>query len=174
MSAPFVGEIKMFAGNFPPKGFALCNGQLLPISQYAAVFSILGTSFGGNGTSTFGLPNLQGSIPIGVGTGPGLSTRVIGEQGGVNSVTLLANEIPSHNHTLACGAGSKGETTSPTNSVVGDDAAATTQAYADTANTTMSPLMLTPAAASQPHENRQPFLAVTFIVALQGVFPARN
>src|SRR3978361_216820 len=105
MSSPFVAEIKLFGGNFAPRGYALCNGQLLPISQNTALFSLLGTTYGGNGQSTFGLPDLQGSVPVGVGQGPGLSDRGLGEQSGVDAVTLLASELPAHNHQIAVHAG---------------------------------------------------------------------
>ena len=174
MSEPYVGEIRIFAGNFAPRGWAVCNGQLLAISQNTALFSILGTTYGGNGTSTFGLPNLQNAIPMGNGQGLGLTPRVLGETGGEPSVTLTSNQVGAHNHAFACGAGTKGNNTTVTNQSNADLVLGTNAYSTTTDNTAMSPAMLQPTPASQPHENRQPFLGLTFIIALQGVFPPRN
>lgn len=172
MSDPFVAEIRMFAGNFPPRGWALCNGQLLPISQNTALFSLLGTTYGGDGKSTFGLPNLQSRFPMHPGHGPGLSTRYLGESGGEAAVTVLASQIPAHSHGLKAalspttGAPSPDTMLSPVNG-----GAAIYKALSNPQP--MAPQTLSAAGASQPHNNRHPYLAVTFIIALQGVFPPR-
>jgi microcystin-dependent protein len=174
MSAPFVGEIRIFAGNFPPRNWAFCNGQLLAISQNTALFSLLGTTYGGNGTSNFALPNLQGCAPMHAGQGPGLTDRVLGELSGSPTVTLLTTEVPQHSHTYTAGSGSRGNVAAITGNV-NSDAAFQTNIYGPTADSTlMSPTMLTPLPASQPHENMQPYLALNFIIALAGIFPARN
>ena len=174
MSDQYVGEIRIFAGNFAPSGWALCNGQLLSISQNAALFSLLGTQFGGNGTSNFALPNLQNSVPMHAGNGAGLTPRVVGEVGGEASVTLLSNQVGLHNHVFNCSAGTKGVSATVTNQS-NADLSSGTNAYATASDgTVMSPQMLQPTAPSLPHENRQPFLGVTFIIALRGIFPPRN
>lgn len=171
MANPYVGEIRMFAGNFAPKGWAMCNGQLLAISANPALFSILGTQFGGNGTSTFGLPDFRGRVPIHQGQGAGLSSYTVGQQGGSEGVNLLLPQIPSHGHAVMAVGGNAG-TDQPSNGLL---AKAGSQIYSTaTANATMSPSMIAPAGGSQPHENRQPFLCVTFIIALSGRFPSRN
>ena len=175
MANPFVAEIRIFAGNFPPRGWAFCNGQIMSISQNTALFSLLGTTYGGNGTSNFALPNLQGMAPMHQGNGPGLTPRVLGETGGESSVTLLATQVPSHNHTYNCGSGSKGETNTLAGQVNCDEAAGTTSIYATTTDgSVMGPAAVQTLATSQPHENMQPYQCLTFIIALQGIFPARN
>ena len=175
MANPFLGEIKMFAGNFAPAGYALCNGQLLAISQNAALFSLIGTFYGGNGTSNFALPNFQGAVPLHWGDGPGLTPRVVGETGGENSVTLLSNEIPPHTHTYNCSSGSKGETNVVAGNVNTDEQTGSQAIYATAADATlMSPAMIQPTPSTIPHENQQPYLCVTFIIAMRGIFPARN
>jgi microcystin-dependent protein len=174
MSEPYVAEIRMFAGNYAPKGWALCNGQLMAISQNTALFSLLGTFYGGDGKSTFALPNLQGMAPMHVGQGPGLTGRFPGEVGGVPTVSLLATEVPGHSHTYTAGSGGRGNTaTTPGN--VNSDAAALTNIYGATSDgTPMNPGMIVPVPASQPHQNMQPFQVLNFIIALQGVFPPRG
>lgn len=174
MSSPFLGEIRIFAGNFAPVGWAFCNGQILPISQYTALFSLLGTTYGGNGTSNFALPNLQGLAPMHAGQGPGLTLRDLGEVGGTPTVTLLTAELPQHTHTYTAGSGSRGNVnTTPGN--VNSDAAFQTNIYGtSTDGTIMNPSMLTPMPASQPHENMQPYLVLNFIIAMSGIYPARN
>ena len=172
MSSPFVAEIKIFAGNFAPTGYAKCNGQLLPIAQNTALFSLVGTFYGGNGTSNFGLPDLQDRVPIHQGDGPGLSQRFMGEQGGAPTVTLIESEIPFHTHTLQA------------SSEIGEDRTASGEAIAQstggalyTANANlvqMAPQALPPAGGSLPHNNEMPYLTLTFIIAMQGVFPPRN
>src|SRR5437016_4586119 len=174
MSNPFLAEIRIFTGNFAPKGWALCDGQLMAISQNTALFSLLGTTYGGNGTSNFALPNLQGCVPIHAGQGPGLTDRVLGEVGGSPTVTLLTTDVPQHTHTYTAGSGSRGNVTAITGNV-NSDAAFQTNIYGPaTDGTLLSPNMLTPLPASQPHENMQPYLALNFIIALNGIFPARN
>jgi microcystin-dependent protein len=174
MSEQFLGEIRIFAGNFPPRGWAMCNGQLLSLSQNTALFSLLGTQYGGDGRSTFGLPNLQGMAPMHAGQGPGLTDRVQGEVGGSQAITLLSNEIPAHNHTFNAGSGGRGNVATVGGNV-NTDASALTNIYgASTDGTQMSPNMILPTPASQPHENMQPYQVLNFIIALVGIFPARG
>jgi len=173
---PFIGEIIMFGGTFAPKGWALCNGQLLSIAQNSALFSILGTTYGGNGQTTFALPDLRGRVPVHPGTGPGLSTYVAGEASGTENVTLIINEMPAHNHQLLANSGNGGSP-SPSNNfpaIVTDLGGEQLNAYSPTANGTMAPGAVTPTGGSQPHNNMQPFLCVNFIIATSGVFPSRN
>lgn len=174
MSDPFVAEIRMFAGNFAPKGWALCDGQLLPISQNTALFSLLGTFYGGDGKSTFALPDMEGSTPLGQGQGAGLSERFLGEVSGTDFITLLTSEIPVHNHFVQ-GNFNNGDvfTPSPTTALTNSDPG---NAYQTTvANIVqMSPQAITLTGSSLPHNNMQPFLVVTFIIAMQGVFPPRS
>jgi microcystin-dependent protein len=176
MSDQFVSEIRMFAGNFAPLGWALCNGQLMSISQNTALFSLLGTQFGGNGTSNFALPNLQGSVPMAFGNGAGLTPRVIGESGGAPTVTVLQTQMPQHSHTAM--ASTSGGTDSPGPAVVwGESKLGKTpmNVYAAPgANVTMNQNALSIAGGSQPHNNMPPYLCLTFIIALQGIFPARS
>lgn len=176
MANPYLAEIRIFAGNFAPKGWALCNGQILPISQNTALFSLLGTNYGGNGTSNFGLPNLQGMAPMHWGNGAGLTPRVIGETGGEVAVGLTSNQVGVHQHGWLCGAaGSKGENNTVTGEVNADTATGTFQAYATTSSgPAMSPGLIQPTQASGSHENRQPYQVLNFIIALQGVFPPRS
>lgn len=175
MADPFVAEIRIFTGNFAPVGWALCQGQLLPISQNTALFSLIGTFYGGNGISTFGLPNFQGMAPINHGQGPGLSQRVIGETSGSEFVTLLQTEIPSHNHQLQASTNGADQTTPAGNVWAGSNVGRTPPPlYSTTQNTTMSPNAIAPAGGSQPHNNMHPYLTLNFIIALQGIFPARS
>jgi microcystin-dependent protein len=172
MSDPFVAEIRMFAGNFAPTGWALCNGQLLPISQNTALFSLLGTTYGGDGKSTFALPNLQDSAPMQPGQGAGLSLYDLGQQGGTPNVTLLVSELPLHNH-IANAKTSLGNSQTPADQTwAGSNNA---KQYVNTApNLPMSPLALSPTGGNLPHNNMAPYLVVTFIIAMQGVFPPRS
>ncbi len=174
MSSPFLAEIRIFAGNFAPRGWALCNGQIMAISQNTALFSLLGTTYGGDGKSNFALPNLQGCAPISAGQGNGLTDRSLGEVGGSQTVTLLPTEVPQHTHTYTAGSGSRGNVTAVTGNVNSDAAFQTNIYGAATDGTLMSPNMLTPLPNSQPHENMQPYLVLNFIIALSGIFPARN
>ncbi len=170
---PFVAEIRIFAGNFAPKGWALCNGQLMAISQNTALFSLLGTTYGGDGISNFALPNLQGSAPMQAGQGPGLSLRDLGETGGEQTVTLLQTEMPAHSHTAqafngAGGAGPGGNAWAKANQRGISE-------YTPAANTVqMNPFGTSIAGGNLPHNNMPPYLGLTFIIALQGVFPARS
>lgn len=172
MSNPYVGEIRMFGGSFAPVGWALCQGQLLPISENEVLFQLIGTTYGGDGESTFALPNLQSRVPVHMGTGPGLSTYTIGEAAGVESVTLTTGQIPQHNHAFLASLGAAAST-DPTNQVI----AQSSQIHLfteDAAPRQMNPSTLQPQGNSQPHENMQPYLAINFIIALFGVFPSQN
>ena len=171
MSDPFVAEIRMFGGNFAPTGWALCNGQLMPISQNTALFSLLGTTYGGDGKSTFGLPNLQGSVPIAQGQGNGLTDRVLGEQSGTENVTLLQSEIPQHTHAINAYSDDPADVNQPSPAVILGGTAGLSLYSATANNTTMNPQALSVYGSSLPHNNMQPFLTVTFMIALQGVFP---
>jgi microcystin-dependent protein len=164
MSSPYLAEIRIFSFNFAPKGWAQCNGQLMPINQNAALFSLLGTTYGGNGTSTFALPNLQGCLPLHTGNG-----FVLGQTGGEASHTLLFSELPSHTH-LATASSTPANLGNPT----GNLWATGNAAYNPAANTVMSSAAIASNGSGQPHENRSPFLAVNFCIALQGIFPSQN
>ena len=177
---PFLGEIKMVGFNFAPRGWATCDGQLLPIAQNSALFSLLGVQFGGNGTVTFALPDLRGRVPIHQGQGPGLSNRVIGEMGGEENHTLITNEMPAHAHVVSVSQGCSGEDAesgNPIGHVPATPAAGSTpvNAYAAVATGAMAPSTGTaaPAGGSAPHNTMQPFLTVLFIIALEGIFPSR-
>jgi microcystin-dependent protein len=173
MSDPFVAEIRIFAGNFAPKGWAFCDGQLLPISQNTALFSLLGTTYGGDGKSTFALPNMQGSAPMHPGQGPGLSLHNLGEQGGSETTTLLTSEMPAHNHiavpraTLGTAQLPAGQTWAGNTDTLSYVPAATVP------DTTMNPGALSINGSSFPHNNLAPYLVLNFLIALQGVFPSR-
>ncbi len=175
MSSPFVAEIRMFAGNFAPRGWALCAGQLMAISQNTALFSLLGTTYGGDGRSTFGLPDLQGRAPMFWGQGPGLSLRSIGETGGSETVSLLQSEIPAHSHTFSA-APAPAERPTAENGVSVLARSVNGNLYRSTVDSLvmMNPNAISPAGGDQPHNNMQPYLCVTFIIALQGVFPPRT
>lgn len=160
MSEPYIAQISLFGGNFAPRGWAFCDGQILSIAQNTALFSLVGTTYGGNGQTTFALPDLRGRVPMHPGQGPGLSNRDLGETGGRETVTLVLNEIPAHTHPIALGQGTGGVT-------VGHLGANTSGSAPGSASTGV-------AGGSQPHENLPPFLCLNFIIALQGVFPSRN
>ncbi|MEA2621354.1 MAG: hypothetical protein QOH61_264 [Chloroflexota bacterium] len=172
---PFVAEIRIFSGNFAPKGWATCDGQLLPLSQNTALFSLLGTYYGGDGKTTFALPDIAGSAVLNQGQGPALSDRFLGETGGTDTVTLLTSEAPIHPHTMnASGFGADLKVPGPDRVLA---KALGANAYQD--NSTQNLQMLDPMAVSivggdLPHNNMQPFLALTFIIALQGIFPPRS
>ncbi|MEA2568909.1 MAG: hypothetical protein QOI24_910 [Acidobacteriota bacterium] len=173
MSSPFVAEIRMFAGNFAPTGWASCDGQLLPISQNTALFSLLGTFYGGDGKSTFALPDLAGNSPMGQGQGPGLSDRFLGEQSGEPFVTLLQTEIPIHNHLLNAYKGDPADVAAPGPSIIFGKPAGLTP-FQPSTNTQMNFNATAIAGGSLPHNNLQPYLCLFFIIALQGVFPPRG
>jgi microcystin-dependent protein len=172
-----LAEIKFMGCNFAPRGFALCNGQLLSISQNTALFSLLGTQYGGDGRVTFGLPNFQGASPMSQGTGPGLTPRVNGETGGSPTVTLLTTEMPQHNH-LAAGFIGEGGQTSPTGNTSGvpsfERGLTWYSAFDNTKKVNMNALALGLTGNNQAHNNLMPYLVVTMVIATQGVFPARN
>ncbi len=170
MADPFVAEIRIFPFNFAPKGWAFCDGQLLPISQNTALFSLLGTFYGGDGKSTFALPDLQGNAPMHPGQGQGLSQRFLGEQSGVESVTLLLSEIPIHTH-AANGSDEDDDSTLPQDHAYGKLSVEYTDSNANLGNLAIESLSLT--GGGLPHNNMQPYLTLNFCIALQGVFPPR-
>lgn len=174
MAQPFIGEIKVFAGNFAPVGWAMCNGQLISIAENAALFNLLGTTYGGDGTQTFALPNLQGRALVHQGQGPGLSNYVQGQTGGAESVAVAPQQSPSHNHSLV--GNTAGATASNPGPTVAMAAMPTGEPiYGSGASpVSLSPQAVTPAGGGQPHENRQPFLAISYLIALEGIFPSQN
>jgi microcystin-dependent protein len=165
---PFVGEIRIFAGNFAPRGWALCNGQLLSIAQHTALFSLLGTTYGGDGRVAFALPDLQGRAPMHWGEGPGLTSRTLGEADGSESVTLSQTQLPAHTHAVGAVAAA-GDAKSPAGAVLAD-----APVYASHPSTMLAPQTVAPAGASQAHNNMMPSLALQFIIALEGIFPPRG
>jgi len=172
MSNPYLGEIRLVGFNFGPRGWAICAGQLLPISQNDALFALIGTTYGGDGQNTFQLPDLRGRLPINQGQGPGLSNYVLGQRAGTESVTLISQQIPQHSHVVnAASTGTR--SSNPSANLLGSGEA---DIYThDNANgVLMSPSTIAPSGGSQPHENMQPYLCVNFIIALEGVFPSRN
>ena len=169
MSEPFMGEIRMFGFNFAPRSWAMCSGQILPIAQNTALFSLLGTTYGGNGTTTFALPDLRSRVPVHFGQGPGLSNVVLGERAGSEVVTLTIDQLATHTHGIAASNGTA-TASRPANNFL-----AAGGAYANaTDGTTMNPGMVQNTGGSQPHENRQPYLGLNFCIALDGIFPSRN
>ncbi|MCB2154816.1 tail fiber protein [bacterium] len=170
MTEPFIAEIRIFAGNFAPRSWAFCDGQLLPISQNTALFSLVGTTYGGDGRTTVGLPDLQGRAPMHPGRGPGLTERRLGEKTGVETVTLSDAQMPSHNHSLV-GTRELGEDLNP----AGNYFARGTAMYEATGTTVdMNAQSLPSNGGSQAHNNLQPYLAINFIIALQGLYPSRG
>lgn len=170
MSQPFLGEIRMFASNFAPRGWAFCSGQLLPIAQNTALFSLLGTTYGGDGRVTFALPDLRGRMPMHAGQGQGLSPRTLGEMSGEPTHTLSLSEMPSHSHPLNGTAAGTIGTPGATVALAGG-----VKAYRSPAsNPVVMAAGLSPTGGGQAHENRQPYLGVSFIIAMQGIFPSRN
>jgi microcystin-dependent protein len=173
---PYLGSIVMFAGNFAPQGWAFCAGQLLSISQNTALFSILGTTFGGDGIQTFALPDLRGRGPVGTGQGPGLSNINLGDTGGTETVTLSVANMPAHNHLVNCD-NTGNSSTAPSGLIPGlaNDRTTSLALYsANPANATMNPSTVGMAGNGQPFNVRDPYLGINYIIALQGVFPSRN
>jgi len=181
MSQPFVGEIRMFGGSFAPRSWAFCNGQVLPITQNQALFALIGTIYGGNGTSTFSLPDLRGRLPIGQGTGSGLTPRVAGELGGVEDVTLLTATMPAHTHRLEASSVTATTNAIASNVLPGIVTPAPGHFYVTNDGSTPAPTFgalaqqsVTSTGGGTPHSNLMPALCVSFIIALSGVFPSRN
>ncbi len=168
MSTPYLGEVKIFAGNFAPTGFALCDGSLMSIAQNPALFSVIGTFYGGDGVSTFALPDLRSRVPVGMGQGAGLSPYTVGEVVGTESVTLTQGQMPEHSHPLAA-SNQPRTSSSPTNGYPSGGGY-----YGATANSQLNPAAAGVAGGNQPHPNLQPSLAITYIIALTGVFPSRS
>ena len=175
MGNPFIGEIRMFGGSFAPAGWMFCQGQLLPISENDALFTLIGTTYGGDGQETFALPDLQGRLPMHAGQGPGLSQNYqLGEKGGVESVTLTTNQIPTHSHPLL-GSTQNATAQAPKDNVTGKSGTNIYQANPTAGDfQNMAAQAITPVGGSQPHDNLQPFLCVSFIISLFGVFPTQN
>jgi microcystin-dependent protein len=171
MSDPFVAEIRMMGFNFAPRGWATCDGQILAISQNTALFSLLGTNYGGNGTNTFGLPNLQAKAPIQQGQGPGLSLYNLGQIAGSSSISLLQSEIPNHSHTFGA-INAIGDSNNPGGAVPARVIGETP--YASAAPNTALATTIVPSGGNQPHNNMMPYLVVNFCIALQGIFPPRQ
>lgn len=169
MSAPYISEIRIFSFGFPPRGWALCNGQLLSIASNQALFSLLGTTYGGDGRTTFALPNLQGNVPLHMGNSSG-GNFVQGQTGGEVSVTLTTNQLPQHTHPV--NANSTSDAPTPSKSTVPGGGGIST--YASTPNTNMNPGIVGSAGSGQPHSNMQPYLALNFCISLQGIFPSRS
>jgi len=169
MSDPYIGEIKVIAFNFPPKGWAFCNGQLLPINQNQALFSILGTMYGGNGQTNFALPNLQGRVPVHQGNYQG--NYNVGQSGGENAHTLTINEMPAHLHPPVAQTTASNPGLSPLNAIWANSPR---DGFAPTPNTPMNPRAVSNTGGSQPHENTPPYLVLNYVIALVGVFPSRN
>jgi microcystin-dependent protein len=174
MAQPFVGEIRMFAGNFPPVGWMFCDGQSMPISENDTLFVVIGTTYGGDGQETFNLPNLQSRIPIHQGTGSSGTTYVIGEAAGVEQVTLTVNQIPAHSHPMLVST-DPGTGTNPAGAVAGAlSPVSVYKANVTPPNVPMNAQSVTPVGGSQPHENMQPFLCINYIISLFGLFPSPN
>jgi len=171
---PFLAEIRIFPFNFAPKGWAFCDGQTLPISQNTALFSLLGTTYGGDGKSNFALPNMQGNAPMFNGQGPGLSLHDLGETGGSDTVTLLESEIPSHSHALMASAHAANIDAPNPNLALGRSTPQQMYQIPPAATTPLSDQTIAPAGGDQPHNNLMPYLTLNFCIALQGVFPPRS
>ncbi|HXC54206.1 MAG TPA: tail fiber protein [Rhizomicrobium sp.] len=174
MSEPYVAQVMLFAFNFAPRSYAFANGATIAISQNEALFSIIGTTYGGNGQTTFQLPNIQEKGVMNIGQGPGLSNYVLGEVTGVDNVTLLQNQIPVHNHTLSASAGSQSELLPTQNGWYGSVALPGKLFSTNSPDTNMNAQAISMAGGSQPHMNQQPYLAMNYCIALYGIFPSRN
>lgn len=180
MSTPFIGEIRMFGGNFAPRDWAFCNGQLLSIAEYDPLFALIGTTYGGDGQVTFAVPDLRGRIPLGQGSGPGLTPRVLGEAAGVETVTLMESQMPSHSHSANV-VSVTGNLPGPAINALPAALASPGVFYAVPSNVApqphtvaMNPASVNPTGGHQPHDNIMPSLCVSFIISLAGVFPSRN
>jgi microcystin-dependent protein len=171
---PFVAEIRIFPFNFAPKGWAFCDGQILPLSQNTALFSLLGTTYGGDGKSNFALPNMQGNAPMHPGQGPGLSLHDLGETGGSETVTLLESEMPAHSHGMMAASASATKSIPTGNSFARVSGATPYQPPAGAALAPMADTGVAPAGGDQPHNNLEPYLTLNFCIALQGVYPPRT
>lgn len=171
MSEPFIGEIRLFAGNFAPRDWAFCAGQLMPIAENEALFTLIGTTYGGDGQQTFALPDLRGRVPMHQHQGPGLSPRFIGEQGGSETVTLQATQMPLHTHALRASTAAA-SLSSPSGAVLAATSVASYDAGA--ATTPMAAVAVAPVGNTQPHENMAPTVAINYIIALFGIFPSQN
>ncbi len=172
---PFVAEIRIFPFNFAPKGWAFCDGQLLPLSQNTALFSLLGTTYGGDGRSNFALPDMQGNAPMHPGQGPGLSLHDLGETGGSETVTLLISEIPAHNHSVRAYTGDAADSRDPTSvQTLGTPSPGNLYNPTTTGLSPMAPQAFSPTGGDQPHNNLMPYLTLNFCIALQGVYPPRT
>ena len=179
MAEPFIGQIIMFGGNFQIRGYAFCNGQILSIAQNTALFSLLGTTYGGNGQTTFALPDLRGRVPIQFGQGPGLSNYTLGQQAGTETVTLTSNQMPQHNHLVNANEGNGSQQAPgagfPAAGIVPSSGNAAVSNYRNSSDgTTLAPTAISIAGGSQPHNNIQPYLVINFLIALEGIFPSRN
>lgn len=179
MDSPFIGSIVLFAGNFAPRGWAFCQGQLLSISQNTALFSILGTTYGGNGQTTFGLPDLRSRVPVGTGQGAGLSSWQAGQMTGTESVSLLSTQMPAHNHNVQVSSGQADSASANSNYLAvangnfsGDPV--TVNTYNGTPNATLGGNSISLTGGGQPHENIQPSLGMNYIIAVEGIYPSRN
>lgn len=173
VSQSYVGQIKMFAGNFPPAGWAFCDGQLLPISENETLFTIIGTTYGGDGQTTFALPDLRSRVPMGAGNGAGLTPRVLGEMSGTEANTMTINQMPSHNHLVAA-VTADGNQNSPTANLPANTKVLDKEYSNTPSNTTMKSTMLNPTGGNQPIGNVQPYVTLSFIISLYGVFPTPN
>jgi microcystin-dependent protein len=173
MAEPYIGEIRMFGGTYAPQGWSFCNGSLISISDNPTLYNLIGTTYGGDGINTFGLPNLLGRMPIHAGTGQGTQTYVLGQSGGLEQVGLLTNQIPSHNHTLS-GSTDTANASVPTDNVLAATASGTTPYIQAPARAAMDGISMAQAGGSTPHDNMMPFLCVNFIIALYGVYPSQG
>lgn len=171
MSTPYIGEIRMFGGNFAPAGWAFCDGQLIAISENDTLFNLIGTTYGGDGQETFALPNLQSRFPIHMGQGSGLQSYQIGEASGVEQVTLTTQQIPNHTHPMI-GCAVNGNNTSPNGNFLSNSTVVQPYDGLDAANKAMANSSIQPQGGNQPHENMQPFLCISFIISLFGIYPS--
>lgn len=173
MLEPFIAGIVLFAGNFAPRGWAFCNGEILSIAQNTALFSLLGTTYGGDGQTTFALPDLRGRVPVGTGNGPGLPSISLGQAAGEPTHTLILTEIPAHNHSLNAFS-EPGDNSAPQNNLLANSGATDREYRATGTNVVMGPSAIGLAGGSQPHNNMQPYLGMNYIIALVGIYPSRN